>query len=71
VLRPGNVTAAARAVGILRRLMALIRGSFFKARIRVRLDGGFANPKRSIRGFEMPISVILLKTLGYIANTTK
>jgi len=28
VLRPGNVTAATGAVGILRRLMALIRGSF-------------------------------------------
>jgi hypothetical protein len=45
VLRPGNVTAAAGAVGILRRLMALIRGSFSKVRIRVRLDGGFANPQ--------------------------
>jgi len=45
VLRPGNVTAAAGAVGILRRLMVLIRGSFPKARIRVRLDGGFANPE--------------------------
>jgi hypothetical protein len=45
VLRPGNVTAAAGAVGILRRLMALIRGSFPKTRIRVRLDGGFANPQ--------------------------
>jgi len=45
VLRPGNVTAAAGAAGILRRLMALIRGSFPKARIRVRLDGGFANPE--------------------------
>jgi len=45
VLRPGNVTAAAGAVGILRRLMALIRGSFAQVRIRVRLDGGFANPE--------------------------
>jgi hypothetical protein len=44
VLRPGNVTAAAGAVGILRRLMALIRNLFPKARIRVRLDGGFSNP---------------------------
>src|ERR1035438_7483315 len=44
VLRPGNVTAAG-AVGILLRLMALIRGSFPKTRIRVRLDGGFANPE--------------------------
>jgi hypothetical protein len=45
VLRPGNVTAAAGAVGILRRLMALIRSSFSQVRIRVRLDGGFANPE--------------------------
>jgi len=45
VLRPGNVTATAGAVGILRRLMALIRSSFSKVRIRVRLDGGFANPQ--------------------------
>jgi hypothetical protein len=45
VLRPGNVTAAAGAVGILRRLMALIRCSFPKTHIRVRLDGGFANPE--------------------------
>lgn len=44
VLRPGNVTATAGAVGILRRLMALIRKQFGKARIRVRLDGGFACP---------------------------
>ena len=45
VLRPGNVTAAAGAVGIVRRLMARVRNSFPKARIRVRLDGGFANPE--------------------------
>ena len=45
VLRPGNVTAAAGAVGILRRLMSVIRSSFSKVRIRVRLDGGFANPQ--------------------------
>ena len=44
VLRHGNVTATAGAVGILRRLMALIRRQFRKARIRVRLDGGFASP---------------------------
>jgi hypothetical protein len=45
VLRPGNVTAATGAVGIVRRLMALVRNSFSKVRIRVRLDGGFANPE--------------------------
>ena len=44
VLRPGNVTAAVGAVGILRRLIALIRHFLPGVRIRVRLDGGFANP---------------------------
>lgn len=44
VLRPGNVTAAVGAVGILRRLIALIRYFIPGVRIRVRLDGGFANP---------------------------
>jgi Transposase DDE domain group 1 len=45
VLRPGNVTAAAGAVGILRRLMQLIRHFLPGVCIRVRLDGGFAHPQ--------------------------
>jgi hypothetical protein len=44
VLRPGNVTAAAGAVAILRRLVRMIRGRLPGVRIRVRLDGGFAHP---------------------------
>jgi hypothetical protein len=44
VLRPGNVTAAVGAVGILRRLILLIRHFLPGVRIRVRLDGGFAHP---------------------------
>ncbi len=44
VLRPGNVGAATGAVGLLRRLIKLVRSSFPKTRIRVRLDGGFASP---------------------------
>jgi len=44
VLRSGNVGAATGAVGLLRRLIRLVRSSFPKARIRVRLDGGFASP---------------------------
>lgn len=44
VLRPGNVTAAVGARGILRRLINMISYSFPGARIRVRLDGGFAHP---------------------------
>ena len=44
VLRPGNATAAVGAVGILRRLLTMVRYCFPGARIRVRLDGGFAHP---------------------------
>ena len=44
VLRPGNVTAAAGAVGILRRLILLIRHFLPGTCLRVRLDGGFAHP---------------------------
>jgi len=44
VLRPGNATAPVGAIGILRRLLMIIRSSFAGVRIRVRLDGGFANP---------------------------
>ena len=45
VLRPGNVTAAAGAVGILRRLIGLVRYFLPGVRLRVRLDGGFAHPE--------------------------
>ena len=45
VLRPGNVTAAMGAVGILRRLIGLIRYFLPGVRIRIRLDGGFAHPE--------------------------
>lgn len=44
LLRPGNVGAATSAVGVLQRLIRLVRRSFSQARIRVRLDGGFASP---------------------------
>ncbi len=44
VLRPGNVTAPVGAVGILRRLLMMVRHFFPGLRIRVGLDGGFAHP---------------------------
>jgi len=44
VLRPGNAPGSAGAVGILRRLIERLREAFPKAKIRVRLDGGFAAP---------------------------
>ena len=44
VLRPGNAPGWAGAVGILRRLIWRVKRAFPGARIRVRLDGGFACP---------------------------
>ena len=42
VLRPGNVVASVGAIGILSRLLPRLRAAFPRARLRVRLDGGFA-----------------------------
>ena len=44
VLRPGNAPATCGALGVLRRLLARVRVAFPKARVLVRLDGGFATP---------------------------
>lgn len=41
VLRPGN-SGAQGAIGLLRRLVGKLRRAFPRARLRVRLDGGFA-----------------------------
>ena len=43
VLRPGNVGAGVGAIGILSRLLTKLRAAFPRARLRVRLDGGFAS----------------------------
>jgi Transposase DDE domain group 1 len=45
VLRAGNAPASLGAVGILRRLIRRLKESFPNAKIRVRLDGGFAAPE--------------------------
>ena len=45
VLRPGNVTASVGAIGILSRLLPRLRAAFPRARLRVRLDGGYAAPE--------------------------
>ncbi len=42
VLRPGNAPAVRGAIGILRRVLERLREAFPRARILVRLDGGFA-----------------------------
>jgi len=44
ILRPGNAPATRGALGVLRRLVPLLRTAFPTARLRVRLDGGFACP---------------------------
>jgi len=44
ILRPGNAHATLGVIGILRRLLAKLRVAFPRARLRVRLDGGFASP---------------------------
>lgn len=45
VLRPGNATAAVGAIAILSRLLPRLRTAFPRARLRVRLDGGYAAPE--------------------------
>ena len=44
VLRPGRAVASDGAVGLLRRLLPLLRAAFPRVRFLVRLDGGFATP---------------------------
>lgn len=45
VLRAGNAPAKQGAQGILERIIEQVRANFPKARIEVRLDGGFAGPE--------------------------
>ena len=45
ILRPGNAPATRGALGLLRRLLPLLRLAFPKARFLVRLDGGYATPE--------------------------
>ena len=45
VLRGGRAPAKLGAIGILRRVFARLRASFPKAKLRARLDGGFAYPE--------------------------
>ena len=45
LLRPGNAPASRGVRGLRRRLIDLLRLAFPKARVLVRLDGGFATPE--------------------------
>jgi len=44
LLRPGNASARSGAIALLRRVLPRLRMAFPQARLRVRLDGGFAAP---------------------------
>jgi len=44
ILRPGNAHPTRGVIGIFRRLFAKLHRAFPHARLRVRLDGGFASP---------------------------
>ena len=45
ILRPGNAAGTAGAVGLLKRLLPKRWRAFPRARLRVRLEGGFATPE--------------------------
>jgi hypothetical protein len=45
VLRPGNAPAKRGALGLLKRTLPRLRDAFSKARVLVRLDGGYAAPE--------------------------
>ena len=45
LLRPGTLPATGGRVGVLLRLLPLLRRAFPRARFLVRLDGGFATPE--------------------------
>ena len=45
ILRPGNAPAKLGALGLLKRILPRLHDAFPKARILVRLDGGYAAPE--------------------------
>ena len=54
VLRPGKAVAADGTLGVLSRLLPLLRCAFPRARVLVRLDGGFATPGSKSSTFSTP-----------------
>jgi Transposase DDE domain group 1 len=69
LLRPGNSPAKLGAIGRLRRLFRTLRGAFPGARLRVRLDGGFAG--EDILGFLEAEAVEYLVAVGSNARLEK
>lgn len=62
-LRPGNAKGSLGAVSILKRLVARLEEAFPKARLRVRMDGGFAD--------ESVFSWLEARRLEYAVNMPK
>ena len=56
VLRPGNAVPADGTVGLLCRLLPMLRSAFPPARFLVRLDGGLRPPRSSISWMRNPCS---------------
>jgi hypothetical protein len=69
LLRPGNSPAKLGAIGRLRRLFRTLRAAFPGARLRVRLDGGFAG--EDILGFLEAEAVEYLVAVGSNARLEK
>lgn len=64
ILRPGNAPDKRGAIGVLRRLVPLLRKSFPKAKVFVRLDAGFCAPEI----FDYLDSESLFYAVGYGQN---
>jgi hypothetical protein len=70
VRRPGNAPAKQGAMGILDRMIERLRAAFPKARILVRLDGGFAGPALLNFLEEAKVEVQWLRNPGDLWGTT-
>ncbi len=79
VLRSGVAPAREGAIGVLRRTLERIRDAFPKAKIRVRLDGGFACPEifdfLDEQGVEYLVGIaknsVLLRRAGRLMGTAR
>ena len=74
VLRPGNAVASAGAIGILERILPKLWRAFPQARLRVRLDGGFADPLLlaflDVMGVEYVVAMAKNAVLNRLAEPT-
>lgn len=63
LLRPGNAKGSLGAIAILKRLVSRLRGAFSKAKVRVRMDGAFAD--------ETVFAWMETHRIGYAVNMAK